>query len=154
MLEIAALRRTANFRLMRALDFRVVAQADLHVRGVRMSKLRTCGRTIPVDRLITHRTWSVFAFAAVMIAAVPVIVVSQTGRANGPWNDPWSGPWPALLDRPAAVDPGLAALQQRIDASLERLMKSGSEAAPPSRLQADSGPAPHWFPSQIAGREP
>ena len=89
-----------------------------------------------------------------MIAAVPVIAVTLTGRANGPWNDPWSGPWPALLDRPATVDPGLAALQQRIDASLERLIKSGSEAAPPSRLQADSGATPQWFSSQIAGREP
>jgi hypothetical protein len=111
-----------------------------------------------VNRLTTHRTWSAFAFAAVMIAAAPVIVVSQTGRANEPrnvpWNDPWSGPWPALLDRPTPVDPGLAALQQRIDASLERLMESGSEAALPSRHQADSDAIPNWFPSQIAGREP
>jgi hypothetical protein len=111
-----------------------------------------CGRTIPVNRLITHRTWCAFAFAAVLIVAAPVIVVTQTG--NEPWNDPWSGPWPALLDRLVTGDPALAALQQRIDASLERLMRSDSEAAPPGKLQVDSGAVAHWFPSQIAGREP
>jgi hypothetical protein len=113
-----------------------------------------CGRTIPVNRLITHRTWSAFAFAALVIAAAPVIVVTQTGRANDPWNDPWSGPWPALLDRPVTLDPELAALQQRIDASLERLMKFDSEAALPGKLQVDSGAVAHWFPSQVAEREP
>jgi hypothetical protein len=107
-----------------------------------------------VNRLINPHAWSAFAFAAVMIAAAPVIVLSQTGRANAPWNDPWSGPWPALLDRAATVDPELAALQQRIDASLARLMKSDSEAAPPGTLQVDSGAIPHRFSNKIAGREP
>jgi len=46
------------------------------------------------------------------------------------------------------------ALQQRIDASLERLMKASVEAVPPSALQTYSDASPHWFPSQIAGREP
>src|SRR6266550_4284233 len=41
MLEASALRCTENFRLMRALNFRVTAQADLHVRDVSMSELRT-----------------------------------------------------------------------------------------------------------------
>ena len=103
-----------------------------------------------MNRLITPHIWSAFAFAAVMIAAAPVIVLSQTGRAN----DPWSGPWPDLLDRPVIVDPELAALQQRIDASLARLMKSDSETASPGKRQVDSGAIPHRFPSQIAGREP
>jgi hypothetical protein len=107
-----------------------------------------------VKRPTTHRTWSAYVFAAAVIVATPAIVVSQTGRANEPWNDPWSGHWPALLDRPVTVDPSLAALQQRIDVSLERLIVSDSEAAPSSTLQADAGEIPHWFPSQIAGREP
>ena len=107
-----------------------------------------------MNRLITPHIWSAFAFAAATIAAAPVIVLSQTGRANEPWNDPWSGPWPALLDRPVTVDPELAALQQRIDASLAQLMKSDSETASPGKQQVDSGAIPHWFPSQIAGREP
>jgi hypothetical protein len=76
-----------------------------------------------------------------VIVAAPAIVASQTGSANEPWNDPWSGPWPALLDRPVAVDPELAVLQQRIDASLEQLLISGGEA-----------PAPRM--RQIAEREP
>ena len=104
------------------------------------------------------RSWSAFALAAVMIAAVPALVVSQAGRADEPWNDPWydlwSGPWPALLDRPNAIDPQVAALQQRIDASLERLMKANDQAALPGTLQADLDATPRWFPSQIAGREP
>ena len=111
-----------------------------------------------MNRLTTHRiwhhSWSAFAVAAVMAAAAPVLVVSQTGRANQPWDDPWSGPWPALLERPVSVNPELAALQQRIDASLERLMVSSSEAAPSRKLLADSAAVSHWFPSQIAGREP
>ncbi len=72
--------------------------------------------------------------AAMMIAIVPAVVVSQAGRANEPWDNPWAEPWPVLLDRPASVEPELAALQQRIDASLERLLKSGGEVAPPKPL--------------------
>lgn len=67
---------------------------------------------------------------AMMIAIAPTLVVSQPDRAD----DPWSEPWPTLLDRPAAVEPELAALQQRIDASLERLLKSRGEAPPVARL--------------------
>jgi hypothetical protein len=107
-----------------------------------------------VKRLTTNQIWSAFALAMVMIVAAPSIMVSQSGRANEPWNDPWSGPWPALLAPPNAIDPQVAALQQRIDASLERLMKASGEAAPPSTAQADPDAIPHWFPSQIAGREP
>ena len=107
-----------------------------------------------MKQLTTDHAWSALALAAAMIVAAPSIMVSQTGRANVPWNDPWSGPWPALLDRPNVIDPEVAALQQRIDASLERLMKASGEAALPSTLQADSDPTRHWFPSQIAGREP
>lgn len=63
----------------------------------------------------------------VMIAIAPTLVVSQPDRVD----DPWKEPWPALLDRPTAVEPELAALQQRIDASFERLLKTGG-AIPPS----------------------
>jgi hypothetical protein len=154
MSEISAVRRTANFRLTRAPDFCPTAQADLHDRGVSMSKLRTWRAAIPVTRLTTHCTWTACAIAAVMIAAAPVIVVSQTGRTDEPWQDPWSGPWPALLDRPMSIDPDLAALQQRIDVSLERLMRSDREAALSRNRHADASANPHWFPSQIAGREP
>lgn len=105
-----------------------------------------------------YRSWSALALAAVMVVAAPAIVVNQAGRANEPrdvpWNDPWSGPWPALLDRPNAIDPQVAALQQRIDASLDRLMKASGEAPLPGTLKADLDAAPQWFPSQIAGREP
>lgn len=59
-----------------------------------------------------------------MIAIAPTLVVSQPDRVD----DPWKEPWPAMLDRPATVEPELAALQQRIDASLERLLKSGGAA--------------------------
>lgn len=93
-----------------------------------------------------------------MIATAPALMVSQTGRANEPWNDPWydlwSGPWPALLERPSAIDPDVAALQQRIDASLERLMKASGEAALPATLKAELDVTPRWFPIEIAGREP
>jgi len=107
-----------------------------------------------VKRQMTHRTWSAYVFAAAVIVAAPAVVVSQTGRANEPWNDPWSGHWPALLDRPASIDPSLAALQQRIDASLDRLMVSDSEAVLPRTLHADAGETSRWFSSQIAEREP
>jgi hypothetical protein len=107
-----------------------------------------------VKRLTPHRTWSAYVLAAAVIVAAPAIMVSQTGRANEPWNDPWSGHWPALLDRPVTVDPGLAALQRRIDASLERMTTAGSEPTPPSTLHTDAGETPRWFPSQIAEREP
>jgi hypothetical protein len=106
-----------------------------------------------VKRLTPHRTWSALAFAAAVVVAAPAIVVSHTGRANEPWNDPWSGHWPALLDRPVTVDPSLAALQQRIDVSLERMMTASSEPTPPSTLQTNSGEIRRWFPSQIAERE-
>jgi len=154
MSEIRAVRRTANFRLTRASVFCATAQADLHDRGVSMSRLRTWRAAIPLDRLTTHRTWTAFAFAAVMIAAAPAIVVSRTSRTDAPWQHPWSGPWPALLDRPMSIDPDLAALQQRIDVSLERLMRSDREAALPSNRQANASANPRWFPSQTAGREP
>ena len=107
-----------------------------------------------MKQLTTKHAWSAFALAAAIVVAAPAIVVSQADRGNEPWNDPWSGPWPALLARPIAIDPEVAALQQRIDASLERLMKASVEAAPPSALQTYSDASPHWFPSQIAGREP
>jgi len=81
-----------------------------------------------VDRLHSNRTWSAFAGAAMMIAIVPAVIVIQTGRASEPWDNPWVEPWPALLDRPAAVEPELTSLQQRIDASLERLLKPGAVA--------------------------
>ena len=63
---------------------------------------------------------------AMMIAIAPTLVVSQPDRADNPWAEPW----PALLDRPAAVEPELAALQRRIEASLEQLLKSESGAPP------------------------
>jgi hypothetical protein len=91
-----------------------------------MSKIRTPGRTIPVSRLLNNRTWSAFAVGTIMIAIAPTLVISQPDRAG----DPRKEPWPALLDRRAAVEPELAALQQRIDASMERLLRSG--AAVPS----------------------
>ena len=100
-----------------------------------MSTIRIPGRTIPVKRMLDNRTWSAFAVGAIIIAIAPALVVSQTGRANEPWNDAWAEPWPALLDRPAAVQPELAALQQRIDASLEQLIKSGVEVPPVEPLQ-------------------
>lgn len=77
-----------------------------------------------MSRLFNNRTWSAFAVGAMMIAVAPTLVVSQPDRAD----DPWKEPWPVLLDRPAAVDPELAALQQRIEASLDRLSKSSGEA--------------------------
>ena len=107
-----------------------------------------------MNRLTTHRTWSALAFAALLIVAAPAIVVSQIGRANQPWSDPWSGPWPALLDRSRTVDPQLAALQQRIDRSLERLMTSSREAAQSSWQQADSQTTPGRLPGQITELEP
>ena len=64
---------------------------------------------------------------AIMIAIAPTLVVSQPDRAD----DPWKEPWPVLLGRSAPVEPELAALQQRIDASLQRLLKSEG-AIPPS----------------------
>jgi hypothetical protein len=106
--------------------------------------------------LIWRRPWSALALAAVMVATAPAIVFNQAGRANEPrnvpWNDPWSGPWPALLDRPSAIDPEIAALQQRIDASLERLMKASGEAALPGMVKAELDATPQWFPSQVAER--
>jgi hypothetical protein len=92
-----------------------------------MSKIRTPGRDNPVSRLLNNRTWSACAVGAIMIAIAPTLVVSQPDRVD----DPWKQPWPVLLDRQGAVEPELAALQQRIDASFERLLKSGG-AAPPS----------------------
>jgi hypothetical protein len=59
-----------------------------------------------------------------MIAIAPSLVISQP---DGP-DELWKEPWPAMLDRPPAIEPELAALQQRIDASLERLLKSGGKA--------------------------
>ena len=61
-----------------------------------------------------------------MIAIAPTLVVSQPDRVD----DPWKEPWPVLLDQPRAVEPELAALQRRIDASMERLLKSGVSAPP------------------------
>jgi len=58
-----------------------------------------------------------------MIAVAPALVVSHHDRI-----DAWKKPWPALLDRPAAVEPELAVLQRRIEASLERLLKSDGTA--------------------------
>jgi hypothetical protein len=77
-----------------------------------------------VNRLFTNRTWSAVAVGAMMIAIAPTLVVSQPDRAD----DPWKEPWPSLLDRPTVIGPELAALQQRVDASLEQLLKSGGEA--------------------------
>jgi hypothetical protein len=124
--EIAAARCMTNFRLRRPAHLHAAVQTDLHVRGVNMSKIRTPGR-ITVSRLFSNRTWSAFAVGAMMIAIAPTLVVSQPDRAD----DPWKEPWPVLLGRPAAVEPELAALQRRIDASLERLLKPDG-ATPPS----------------------
>jgi len=87
-----------------------------------------------VTRLLNNRTCSAFAGAAMVIALVPVLVVSQTGRANEPWDNPWAEPWPELLDHPVLVDAELAALQRRIDASRERLLNSGSSIEPTEPL--------------------
>lgn len=65
-----------------------------------------------------------------MIAIAPTLVVSQPDRAG----DPWKEPWPVLLDGPAAVGPELAALQRRIDASMERLLKSVAATSPSEPL--------------------
>ena len=83
-----------------------------------------------MSRLFSNRTWSAFAVGALMIAIGPTLVVSQPDRTD----DPWKGPWPALLDRPPVVEPELAALQQRIDASLQRLLTSGGDAPPAEPL--------------------
>lgn len=77
-----------------------------------------------MTRLLNNRTWSAFAVGAIMIAIAPTLVVSQPDRVG----DPWKEPWPVLLNRTAAVEPELAALQRRIDASMERLLKSGDVA--------------------------
>jgi len=66
----------------------------------------------------------VFAVGALLIAIAPALVISQPDRIATPWQKPW----PALLDRPAAVEPELAVLQRRIEASLERLLKSDGTA--------------------------
>jgi hypothetical protein len=110
--------------------------------------------------LISRRPWSALALAALMVATAPAIVFNPTGRANEPrdvpWNDPWSGPWPALLDRSNVIDPQVAALQQRIDASLERLMKASGEAAlsgqVKAELKAEMDSTLQWYPSQVAER--
>ncbi|WP_068018739.1 hypothetical protein [Rhodoplanes sp. Z2-YC6860] len=58
-----------------------------------------------------------------MVTAIaPVLVIGRHDRIDASWKKPW----PALLDRPAAVEPELAVLQRRIEASLERLLKSDS----------------------------
>lgn len=80
-----------------------------------------------MSRLLNNRTWTACAVGAIMIAIAPTLVVSQPDRID----DPWKEPWPVLLDHPKAVEPELAALQQRIDASFERLLKS-ADAVPPS----------------------
>ncbi len=67
-----------------------------------------------------------------MIALAPALMISQTGSASEPWDNPWVEEWPSLLDRPIATDREMAALQQRIDASLQRLLKDGT-ATPPSK---------------------
>jgi hypothetical protein len=87
-----------------------------------------------VDRLFNNRTWSAFAVGAMMIAIAPTLMVSQTGRANEPWDNPWAEPWPSLLERPAVPDREMAALQQRIDASLERMLKAGGDTPPSEPL--------------------
>jgi hypothetical protein len=77
-----------------------------------------------VSRLFSNRTWSALAVGAVMIAIASTLVIGQYDHIDASWRKPW----PALLDRPAAVEPELAVLQRRIEASLERLLKSDGTA--------------------------
>ena len=83
-----------------------------------------------MSRLLDNRTLSAFAVGAIMIAIAPTLVVSQPDRGD----DPLKEPWPVMLDRPAAVEPELAALQRRIDASMEQLLKSGGSVPPSEAL--------------------
>ena len=77
-----------------------------------------------MSRLFSSRTWSALAVGAVMIAIASALVISHYDRIDASWKKPW----PALLDRPAVVEPELAVLQRRIAASLERLLKSDGTA--------------------------
>jgi hypothetical protein len=83
-----------------------------------------------VSRYFSNRTWCAFAVGAVMIAIAPTLVISQPDRIDARRKKPW----PALLDRPAAVEPELAVLQRRIETSLERLLKSDGTAPPSEPL--------------------
>ena len=67
-----------------------------------------------------YRSSSGVVLSIVVIAVVaPLIAASQWGQSDEPW--------PALLSsQRASIEPGYALLQDRANASLERLLRSDS----------------------------
>ncbi len=63
------------------------------------------------------RSWNGLAFGIIVVLMVHLSAGTDSGRINEPW--------PKLLSgEPASVDPGVAALQQRANVSLDNLVRS------------------------------
>ena len=70
------------------------------------------------------RCWNGLAIGLFVVTVVHLAAVTSTETA--------SDVWPVLLsNEPAAADPNFAALQQRANGSLERLVQAAREAEQP-----------------------
>ncbi len=70
------------------------------------------------------RCWNGLTMGLIVITAVHLAALTSTERADEVW--------PALLsNEPVEVDPNFAALQQRANGSLERLVQATREAEQP-----------------------
>jgi len=67
---------------------------------------------------MNRRPWSRLILGIIFFSMIPLIEAADSPRTSA------SEPWPNLLmHEPASIDPSIAALQQRANASLEKLVQ-------------------------------
>ena len=70
---------------------------------------------------MNRRPWSRLILAIAIFSMVPLVAATDSPRMSA------SEPWPDLLTHePASIEPSVAALQQRANASLENLVQLAS----------------------------
>ena len=70
---------------------------------------------------MNRRPWSRLILGIIFFSMVPLIEAADSPRMGA------GEPWPNLLmHEPASIDPSIAALQQRANASLEKLVQLAS----------------------------
>jgi len=67
---------------------------------------------------MNRRPWSRLILGIIFFSMVPLIEAADSPRTSA------SEPWPNLpMHEPASIDPSITALQQRANASLEKLVQ-------------------------------
>jgi hypothetical protein len=101
-------------------DFPPRLKGDVHAQGVEMAELRRgpgARRDMPIITQMKAHRWNSLAFGLIVAVMVHLGVAADAGRLDEPW--------PVLLSsEPGSLEPDFAALHQRANGSLERIVRA------------------------------